>query len=80
MFLDNARDARTILRQLKTAESLALKTGQSLAIGHPYPETLQALKTYAETRDKRLTLVRVRDLAPERAGNGRTGGPAASDD
>ncbi len=76
VFLDNARDARAILRQLKTAEALAVKTGQALAIGHPYPETLQALKTFAETRDKRLTLVRVRDIAPERSGTARTNGSA----
>ncbi len=74
VFLDNSRDSRAILRQLKTAESLALKNGQALAIGHPYPETLQALRAWDGSRDKRLTMVRVRDLAPERAGNGRTAG------
>lgn len=65
VFLDNTRDTRTILRQLKTTETLALKTGQALAIGHPYPETLEALRAFAASRDKRLTMVRAGDMAPE---------------
>jgi len=65
VFLDNTRDVRTILRQLKTTETLALKTGQALAIGHPYPETLEALRAFASSRDKRLAMVRAGDMSPE---------------
>ncbi len=65
VFLDNTRDARAILRQLKTTEALALKTGQALAIGHPYPETLEALRAFAASRDKRVAMVRAGDIAPE---------------
>ncbi|QLA15830.1 divergent polysaccharide deacetylase family protein [Desulfolutivibrio sulfoxidireducens] len=75
VFLDNTRDTRAILRQLKTAEGLAIKTGQALAIGHPYPETLQALRTFAETRDKRLTMVKASDMFPERAAGAQAGNP-----
>jgi polysaccharide deacetylase 2 family uncharacterized protein YibQ len=65
VFLDNTRDVRTILRQFKITETLALKTGQALAIGHPYPETLEALRAFATSRDKRLAMVRAGDMAPE---------------
>ena len=65
VFLDNSRDTRAILRQLKTTEALALKTGQALAIGHPYPETLEALRAFAASRDTRVAMVRAGDMAPE---------------
>jgi polysaccharide deacetylase 2 family uncharacterized protein YibQ len=72
VFLDNVRDVRAILRQLKTTEALALKSGQALAIGHPYPETLEALRAFAASRDTRVSMVTAGEMAPEAIRNGKT--------
>lgn len=47
VFLDNVRERQAILRQLALAERLAAVTGQAVAIGHPYPETLAALEEWS---------------------------------
>jgi len=65
VFLDNVRNVRTILGQLKTAERLALKNGRAIAIGHPYAETLDALKAWAHERDGRVRLGTLTELGPE---------------
>ncbi len=65
VFLDNVRNTRTILGQLKTAERHALKHGRAIAIGHPYGETYEALKLWAKERDPRVALVTLRTLGPE---------------
>lgn len=44
VFLDNERDLPAIDSQLDKLVAIALKHGEAVAIGHPYPETLQALK------------------------------------
>ncbi len=65
VFLDNVRNPRTILGQLKTAERLAVKRGRAIAIGHPYGETMEALKIWARERDPRIKLVTLTELGPE---------------
>lgn len=65
VFLDNVRNTRTILGQLKTAERHALKHGRAIAIGHPYGETYEALKIWAKERDSRIALVTLTQLGPE---------------
>lgn len=65
VFLDNVRNVRTILGQLKTAERNALKNGRAIAIGHPYGETLEALKIWAKERDSRVEVVTLTELGPE---------------
>jgi polysaccharide deacetylase 2 family uncharacterized protein YibQ len=65
VFLDNVRNTRTILGQLKTAERLALKNGRAIAIGHPYGETLDALKAWAHEHDGRIRIVTLTELGPE---------------
>ena len=65
VFLDNVRNVRTILGQLKTAERNALKNGRAIAIGHPYGETLEALKIWAKERDSRVDVVTLTELGPE---------------
>lgn len=65
VFLDNVRNVRTILGQLKTAERNALKNGRAIAIGHPYAETLEALKLWAKERDSRVDVVTLTELGPE---------------
>lgn len=71
IFLDNIQDVQAILFQLRKAESLSLSSGEVVAIGHPYPETLQALKIWEKERDQRIQLVSVSDLLPRPALAGR---------
>lgn len=49
VFLDNERNANYINRQLATTERIAKLRGYAIAIGHPYPETLSALKKWQIT-------------------------------
>ena len=42
-FLDDVREVSAIRRQLTLAIRDAKEKGQGIAIGHPHPETLQAL-------------------------------------
>lgn len=44
VFLDNTREDAYIKGQLLEAVELAKKNGNAIAIGHPYPETISALK------------------------------------
>jgi polysaccharide deacetylase 2 family uncharacterized protein YibQ len=44
VFLDNTRDVEYIKAQLKEAARLAKRGGKAIAIGHPYPETIKALR------------------------------------
>ncbi|MCF6207220.1 MAG: divergent polysaccharide deacetylase family protein [Sulfurovum sp.] len=44
IFLDNVKSVGAIHMQLKKAVRLAKKNGYAIAIGHPYKETMQALK------------------------------------
>lgn len=64
IFLDNIRDVGAILRQLEKAERVAASAGQAVAIGHPYPETVAALKKWNDTRDRNVRVVTVGELEP----------------
>lgn len=44
VFLDNTRDVEYIKRQLMEAVRQAKRNGRAIAIGHPYPETIRALR------------------------------------
>lgn len=44
VFLDNKRDVEYIKGQLMEAARVAKRRGKAVAIGHPYPETIRALK------------------------------------
>lgn len=46
VFLDNERDYGKIMQQFAITERIAKKRGYAVAIGHPYPQTLQALKDW----------------------------------
>ena len=46
VFLDNERDYGKIMQQFAVTERIAKKRGYAVAIGHPYPQTLQALKDW----------------------------------
>ena len=44
IFLDNKQNVKYIQNQLKKAVKIAKKRGYAIAIGHPHPATIQALK------------------------------------
>ena len=44
IFLDNNKDFDYIQNQLKKAIDIAKRTGSAIAIGHPYPITMEVLK------------------------------------
>ena len=46
VFLDNNRDRAAILKQFKLAMRMSQRRGLSIAIGHPYPETIAVLKEW----------------------------------
>jgi hypothetical protein len=63
VFLDNERAPAAIRAQLAEVERIARRTGRCIAIGHPYPETLDALSAWlAEIDAKGLMLVPVSAL------------------
>ncbi len=62
IFLDNEQDLLATLFQLRKAEGLALRQGLAIAIGHPYPTTLEALSLWASERDRRVRLISLGEL------------------
>ncbi|MFP4658370.1 MAG: divergent polysaccharide deacetylase family protein, partial [Desulfonatronovibrionaceae bacterium] len=62
IFLDNIQDKTAIIFQLRKAEKIASDTGLAIAIGHPYPETLDALETWNKNRDNGVEVVGINDL------------------
>lgn len=64
VFLDNEPQVDKILINLAKAERLAMEHGQAVAIGHPYPATLEALRLWADTRNPAITLTHVMQLRP----------------
>jgi polysaccharide deacetylase 2 family uncharacterized protein YibQ len=48
VFLDNDRNIDNILEQFRVLIEIARVKGEAIGIGHPYPETLQALSRVAE--------------------------------
>lgn len=43
VFLDNERDKKKIVEQITALARLSLKKGKAIGIGHPYPQTIEAL-------------------------------------
>jgi hypothetical protein len=66
IFLDNVQDPQAIIFQLKKAETLARRNGAAVAIGHPYPETLQALRQWSRSRDTSIRIGTVGELLKQR--------------
>jgi len=44
VFLDHERSTETVLHELERLKDLARKRGRAVAIGHPFPETLEVLE------------------------------------
>lgn len=60
IFLDDTRTVRYTLGQLRALSRLAQRQGAALAIGHPYPTTLEALRRFLpELERDRVQLVPV---------------------
>jgi polysaccharide deacetylase 2 family uncharacterized protein YibQ len=53
VFLDDEDTASAVERQLRKVEAHARATGNAIAIGHPHPKTLAALKTWTATLEKK---------------------------
>ncbi|MBF0453221.1 MAG: divergent polysaccharide deacetylase family protein [Magnetococcales bacterium] len=68
VFIDNKQDKDMILKQLYHLEEVA-HVGVAVGIGHPYPETLAALREWLPTlKEKGIILARVSQLLlPESA-------------
>lgn len=67
VFIDNEPDVALIRRQLRAAKRRALRTGSAIAIGHPRPETVQALAGFLkEIQDSGIELVYASAVARER--------------
>ncbi|MDR2825303.1 MAG: divergent polysaccharide deacetylase family protein [Deltaproteobacteria bacterium] len=64
IFLDVQPEMEQVLAQLRKAENVARLKGQAIAIGHPLPETLEALAEWQLLRDRRIDIVHLRDLKP----------------
>ncbi len=63
VFLDNENDYKYIMGQFKQAEQVAQKHGAAVAIGHPYSQTIKALRDWLKTAEERgFTLVYAADL------------------
>lgn len=66
LFLDHYPDEAAVLQALRTLEARAAKQGHAIAIGHPRPATLVALKTWLKNLDKsRFAIVPITDLVPK---------------
>ena len=60
VFVDNVQNVEVILQKLLELERRARRVGNAIGIGHPYPETLIALRRWLPTLQARgLRLVRV---------------------
>jgi polysaccharide deacetylase 2 family uncharacterized protein YibQ len=64
VFLDNEQNVSAILHQLRKAEALARTRGQAIAIGHPHPETLQAIRQWLKDKDGAVHVVPLSSLSP----------------
>lgn len=63
VFLDNTRDTAYIKGQLAQAAAIARKKGSAVAIGHPYPETIAALRqSVPELKNGGIEFVKLSDI------------------
>ena len=63
IFLDNTRDVAYIKAQINGLAAAARKRGKAVAIGHPYPETIAALKdALPELKRSGIEVVRLSEI------------------
>ena len=65
VFLDNDDDVDSIRRQLEVLAEVALRRGTAVALGHPRPATLEALRTgLPRLREAGVEVVPLEELVP----------------
>jgi len=63
VFLDNTRENKYIKGQISELISIAHKRGKAIAIGHPYPETIEALReTISKLNNSGIKVVKLSEL------------------
>ena len=63
IFLDNDQDVKLICNQIQKLVNVAVRHGSAVAIGHPYPSTIEALKqALPDLRAKGVEVVPVSEL------------------
>ncbi|MEO5369035.1 MAG: divergent polysaccharide deacetylase family protein [Magnetococcus sp. DMHC-1] len=69
VFLDNVPKVKAVSQQLARLEAVAHKQGSAVAIGHPYPATLAALRAWLpEAKNRKIEVIRASQLlGPESA-------------
>nr|WP_287410301.1 divergent polysaccharide deacetylase family protein [Pseudodesulfovibrio sp.] len=65
IFLDNVKDVNAIVHQLKKTERVAARQGTAIAIGHPYKETLAALKQWQADRKPSVQIISLSQISPK---------------
>ena len=66
IFLDNVQNTRSILHQLNAAAHLAARKGWAVAIGHPYPQTIEALQQWQSAHPGNVRMITARELLGEK--------------
>jgi hypothetical protein len=65
IFLDSVLDMSAILGQLDKLKNRAIKTGSAIGIGHPFPETAEAIKLFKKSLSgSNIKLVKMSSLIP----------------
>jgi len=63
VFLDNDRSTEAVAREFERLKSMAREQGQAVAIGHPFPETLEVLESeLPKLREQGFELVTISKL------------------
>ncbi|MBU1247447.1 MAG: divergent polysaccharide deacetylase family protein, partial [Proteobacteria bacterium] len=65
VFIDNEKNIAYIIGQLRKAEAMARRRGSAIAIGHPHPETLAALRQWNMNKGADILVVSITGLPPE---------------
>ncbi|HSE74765.1 MAG TPA: divergent polysaccharide deacetylase family protein [Dongiaceae bacterium] len=69
VFLDDEMDGAAVLKQLAQAEKIAAAKGQAIAIGHPHPATLAAIRAWMPEAEARgFVIVPLSAVAKQRLG------------
>ncbi len=71
VFLDNTLDKTYIKGQITELVSIAKKHGSAIAIGHPHPETIEAIKESLGALNGSVEIVRLSDIVDKKNGQGR---------
>lgn len=62
IFLDDTQSESTIAHQFELAVALAKRKGVAIVIGHPYPQTVNVLRSKLASLDKDVQLVKLSQL------------------